>query len=384
MWHLGFSYGKKAGTKPTRLVLHQLGSDGAMVELPVSTDLPLPRLNTKSWDFKDFGFIIIWSFAGNIGKLHKKWFLAGRYARKDLSDVSAKLQIHICESTNAYCSQRCSLQWHLVHLCAWSAFFTWTLNLAACSHATRKVLFRIMWKLAICGYFWHLLKDTVLMLHDVWWLLVVSHILTLQTCGSPTWRTFFPSTLSKKLDSWPHNHGQMQVFLKILRRLTCRHFSYTSTQETWNPLVSDLEDIDFHQFNLRVGPFFWGKEDHAYALCFPNDVSLYTNGRFAVSKILFEVWKSIFSVAHVKIIPIWKGFYHKVQFPTSEFSRRCQQNSISKLQIFQGEQDMIQGICPWKTVNKLDTYNPRYSFKSFLNEQLWDSKPVLFTNGPFL
>ena len=276
-----FLWKKKAGTKPTRLVLHQLGSDGAMVELPVSIDLPLPRLNTKSWDFKDFGFIIIWSFAGNIGKLHKKWFLAGRYARKDLSDVSAKLQIHICESTNAYCSQRCSLQWHLVHLCAWSAFFTWTLNLAACSHATRKVLFRIMWKLAICGYFWHLLKDTVLMLHDVWWLLVVSHILTLQTCGSPTWRTFFPSTLSKKLDSWPHNHGQMQVFLKILRRLTCRHFSYTSTQETWNPLVSDLEDIDFHQFNLRVGPFLGGRKTmlmhfvfQTTSVCIQTDVSL--------------------------------------------------------------------------------------------------------------
>lgn len=119
------------------------------------------RLNTKSWEFKDFGFIKIWSFAGNIGKFHKKWFLAGRYAKKDLSDISAKLQIHICESTNVYCSQRRSLQWHLVHLCARSAFFTWTLNLAACSHATRKVLFRIMWKLAICGYFWHLLKDTV-------------------------------------------------------------------------------------------------------------------------------------------------------------------------------------------------------------------------------
>lgn len=159
---------------------------------------------------------------------------------------------------------------------------------------------------------------------DVWWLLVVSHILTLQTCGSPTWRsTFFPSTLSKKFASWrPHNHGQMQVFLKILCWLTCGHFSYTSTQETWNPLVSDLEDIDFRHLNLRVGLFFGGRKTMHFVFRL---TSRYTNWCFAAS-----VELNFFS-GSCQNHPTLKGFYHKVQFPTSRFPRKLSaSNPISK------------------------------------------------------
>lgn len=75
-----------------------------------------------------------------------------------------------------------------------------------------------------------------------------------------------------------------------------------------------------------------------------------------------QVSNSIFSVAHVKIIQLWKVFITRYSFQRLGFHRNCQRRIQS--QNFQIFQDMIQGICPWKTVNKLDTYNP---FESFIS-----------------
>ena len=57
-------------------------------------------------------------------------------------------------------------------------------------------------------------------------------------------------------------------------------------------------------------------------VCFPNDVSLYTNGRFAVSKILLLSVELNFFSGSCQNHPILTGFYYKVQFPTSQFPRR--------------------------------------------------------------
>lgn len=141
-----FPLEKKWNTKPTRLVLHQLGSDGPMVELPgfnwpTFAEAEHQELRVQGlWLHQNLEFC--WKY-----RQIEQEVIPGRKVCKERS------LRYICKATDSYlwinkcltyCSQRCSLQWHLVHLCAWSAFFTWTLKLAACSHATRKVLFRIM------------------------------------------------------------------------------------------------------------------------------------------------------------------------------------------------------------------------------------------------
>ena len=54
-----------------------------------------------------------------------------------------------------------------------------------------------------------------------------------------------------------------------------------------------------------------------------------------------------------------QGTVSNVSVSTTPVSVESCRIQSQKLQIFEGQQDMIQGICPWKTVNKLDTYNPR-------------------------